>query len=287
MVVFVRSALGVDSNINSTNKWAWNDIAGWIDFYNGGSGAKVDENKVSRWGVFDDNTSTYVALHCADVPTTGAYDCPPNFGIANDDGSLSGYAWSDEYGWISFSGLSPAYAVSIDATGDFQGFAWNDILGWISFNCLNDHNAGTGGVQSHCTADGFNDYKVSTSWLPTSTVVISENYLESTTFDTGATDGFAINSIYWEGTLAAGSLIGFQLAVATSTDFTGVDFIGPDNSVSTVYTATDADGAEAVIVNSLYHHPFESGYRYFRYRVYLDKSYTSPVVTKVSVNWTK
>ena len=112
-------------------------------------------------------------------------------------------------------------------------------------------------------------------------------YLESVTFDTESNDGFAINSIYWEGTLAAGSTIGFQLAVATSTDFSGVDFLGEDGSITTIYNAADSDGSEAIPVNGLYHHPFESGYRYFRYRVYLDKTSASPEVTKISINWTK
>ncbi len=285
MVVLARSAFGVDSNIHSTNKWAWNDIVGWINFYGtAGEGAKVDDNKVSRWGVIDDNTSTYVALHCIAVPTSGVNDCPPNFGVLNDDGALSGDAWSDEYGWISFAGTSPSYSVAIDATGDFQGFAWNGVIGWISFNCANDHDPGTAGTQSRCASS---TYKVNTSWLPSSTPVISEHYLESTTFDTGSSNGFAINSIYWEGTLASSTSIGFQLAVATSTNFTGVNFLGPDNSVSTIYAAADSDGGEAIPVYSTYHHPFESGYRYFRYRVYLDKSFTSPVVTKVSINWMK
>ncbi|KKU18139.1 MAG: hypothetical protein UX31_C0013G0017 [Candidatus Nomurabacteria bacterium GW2011_GWA1_46_11] len=126
-----------------------------------------------------------------------------------------------------------------------------------------------------------------TSWNFTTESQVSNNYLESVTFDTESDDGFAINSIYWEGTLVAGSTVGFQFAVATSTDFSGVDFLGEDGSVSTLYSATDSDGSEAIPINGVYHHPFESGYKYFRYRVYLDKTSGSPEVTKVSINWTK
>ncbi len=46
--------------------------------------------------------------------------------------SLNGYAWSENIGWIKFSG--PSYHVSIDdQTGGFSGYAWSDRVGWIKF----------------------------------------------------------------------------------------------------------------------------------------------------------
>ena len=49
--------------------------------------------------------------------------------------NLSGYAWSDNIGWISLSSsVSPTYGVSIDSdTGEFSGYAWSDNIGWIDF----------------------------------------------------------------------------------------------------------------------------------------------------------
>ena len=47
--------------------------------------------------------------------------------------TLSGWAWSDNIGWISFSG--PLYNVAVNSgTGEFSGYAWSDNIGWISFN---------------------------------------------------------------------------------------------------------------------------------------------------------
>jgi len=55
---------------------------------------------------------------------------------------LSGWAWNDDYGWISFNCSDPGlcatsnYKVTVStSTGVFSGWAWNDNLGWISFNC--------------------------------------------------------------------------------------------------------------------------------------------------------
>lgn len=47
--------------------------------------------------------------------------------------TLSGYAWSDNIGWISMSG--PLHSVAVNSgTGAFSGYAWSDNIGWISFN---------------------------------------------------------------------------------------------------------------------------------------------------------
>ncbi len=64
------------------------------------------------------------------------------FGILTKAGSgdnVSGYAWSENIGWISFNntsgGGSIGYGVDIDsATGVLSGYAWSENIGWIDFN---------------------------------------------------------------------------------------------------------------------------------------------------------
>ena len=78
---------------------------------------------------------------------------------AQQDNNVSGYAWSPNIGWISFSSKncdvngngyvdkgtcggsddqstpSQSYGVSIDnKTGEISGYAWSPNIGWISFN---------------------------------------------------------------------------------------------------------------------------------------------------------
>lgn len=54
--------------------------------------------------------------------------------------NLSGYAWSENTGWLSFnctntSSCSTAdYGVKVAADGLMSGFAWSDAAGWVSFN---------------------------------------------------------------------------------------------------------------------------------------------------------
>ncbi len=55
--------------------------------------------------------------------------------------NVSGYAWSESVGWISFNCSDDSscntidYGVDIDpATGNFSGNAWSENIGWISFD---------------------------------------------------------------------------------------------------------------------------------------------------------
>lgn len=58
---------------------------------------------------------------------------------AGREHNVSGWAWSENIGWISFNntsdGSSINYGVHIDpSTGKFSGYAWSANIGWISFN---------------------------------------------------------------------------------------------------------------------------------------------------------
>jgi len=57
---------------------------------------------------------------------------------AGIDDNVSGYAWSENIGWISFNnttgGGATNYGVDIEPDGVFSGYAWSENIGWISFN---------------------------------------------------------------------------------------------------------------------------------------------------------
>jgi len=49
--------------------------------------------------------------------------------------TVSGYAWSENIGWINFRNNAVPYGVDIDeATGIFSGYAWSENIGWVGFN---------------------------------------------------------------------------------------------------------------------------------------------------------
>jgi len=88
--------------------------------------------------------------------------------------NVTGYAWNDTIGWISFNctndnscfdpatGMGVDYGVNIDPTnGTFKGYAWNDQVGWISFN--DSDLAGCTSIVSVCATPNV---KLSTTTPP-------------------------------------------------------------------------------------------------------------------------
>ena len=283
---FVQLAMAASNIVTSptTSRWAWNDIIAWIDFYNNNNGANVLETNLQGYA---SSSLGEVALDCATSPAGNICGPGPyNWKVLNDNaGRLSGWAWNDAVGWISFCGGqssancpgSVSYRVLISgATGDFTGYAWNDAVGWISFNCV--------GPPEHCN-EGNTQYKVATAWTATSTT----GYLDSSTFDTGVSGGAQINSVSWQGSMPApadGATVTFQFAVASSSGGPW-NYQGPDGTANTYYPLTGVSSPSVAIPVS---YTLYNNMRYFRYRITLNSNQPqtfSPRVDNVSVNWSR
>ena len=79
-----------------------------------------------------------------------------------DLGTLSGYAWSDNLGWISFSGSN--YQVAVKSDGTLYGYAWanpsddasvTNNIGWISFNAADTASCGSVATLTGTTITGW------------------------------------------------------------------------------------------------------------------------------------
>ncbi|OGY59766.1 MAG: hypothetical protein A3B23_03600 [Candidatus Colwellbacteria bacterium RIFCSPLOWO2_01_FULL_48_10] len=221
-------------------------------------------------------------------------------------GALSGYAWNDGIGWISFSCDQTAvggsntcstsnYGVNIDSeTSEFMGYAWNDSIGWISFNCLDE---GICDVSS---------YRVKTAW--SSDILALDGYLISKTIDTGEAGGAAFNYILWRGDLGqTGNTVKFQLATSNCLNgaidsTTAGDGAACNESIGWGGSKASGDGAFLgsggtsvgyyepngpgipAVIDALNH----NNKRYYRYKMFLDRptgNTISPVVEDVVVNW--
>ncbi|MBI2033995.1 MAG: hypothetical protein HYT13_02770 [Candidatus Liptonbacteria bacterium] len=282
------------SNINSfvDEHWAWNDAIGWIDFHS-------TDNVIVKSQLIEGYASSSakeLSLDCSTAPDGSGGEtsvCPPSpvYKVINDGcGSLSGWAWNEVYGWTSFNcsnhggcGTGPGsstYSVFIGGSGEFFGYAWSDVIGWISFNCFDPNTGG-----SYCATS---QHSVVTTWIPSSTSA----YLDSSTFDTGVQGGAQLNSIMWLGGFTSATStcagpaawVGFQIA-ATSTPNGPWNFVGPDNTPNTFYSAFPASQSGVSIPLD---YTLHNNQRYFRYRVLLfsDQSQSqSPRVDDVIINW--
>jgi hypothetical protein len=255
------------TNIDNNYRYAWNNVIGWIDFY---VTQNVNVSSTQLTGYAESNLGI-IALDCATAPNP---DCSINYKVLNNNGLLSGWAWNDAIGWISFCGGentancpgSVSYRVSINpSTGDFYGWAWNDTIGWISFNCSNYNG---------CVSS---DYKVKTQWRAVPLV----GELISSIYDTQIQGGAGINTIMWNGVQPDGTRVYFQIASSNSSSGPWA-YLGPDGSSSSYYIPTNPN--KPVKINMVYH----NNHRYFRYKIFLESDISqtaSPLVDDVIINW--
>ncbi len=277
---------------NAGEHFAWNDVVGWVDFGNGT--VTVTDTKLTGYTSDAPPGSTYgsIGLDCATTPNGNVCGGPAgNWWVANDGaGNLSGWAWSDAVGWISFCGnassgsgatggcpASPSYQVKVDpVSGDFSGWAWNDAIGWISFNCNNV------GIGNQCSSS---NYKVKTSWTNGPPPpngggpggMDSGSWLVSSVFDTQVTGGAAFNTVSWRGALNGGR-VAFQIATSNSNNGPWT-YLGPDGTANTVY---EPPQDTQVKISRKYHNNF----RYVRYKVWLNWAGSqSPHVDDVIISY--
>lgn len=281
-----------DTNIDSTNKWAWSDTAGWWNFYSTDT-VEVDGQELRGYAT---SSIGAMALNCNSTPN-GDICSDSNFKVTNPDanGNLSGCAWNDNVGWISFwcgdgdcdgSSVEDAsstcsasnYRVTIDANGDFNGYAWNDIEGWISFNCAND---------SSCDDSNF---KLQTSWTPGKKV----GYLTSSAIDTQEEGGATLNSIVWQGSQPSGTSVDFQVAVSNNPSGPW-NFQGPDGTSDTWYgrecpVAGSSDPAAGPDTAICVDKTQTANYQYLKYKVRLKTDFAqdnTPTINDIILNWSE
>src|SRR5258708_2212440 len=87
------------TNISATpaSHYAWNDLIGWMDFYN------TNTVVVGVHGLTGYSSSSVgdISLDCA-TTRVGNICGSSNYQVTNDGaGNLSGWGWTDSYGWIS------------------------------------------------------------------------------------------------------------------------------------------------------------------------------------------
>ncbi len=267
-VFFIVSA---ENNVDSTYHWAWNDNIGWIDF-------SYDSVNIPIVGEFEGYASSQIGIISFNCDISGNPDglnyCSiSNYKVSHDgEGNISGWAWNDNIGWISFNcedlGVCATsnYKVTITDKGEMHGWAWNDNIGWISFNCQD------AGICSN------SDYKVSADW-----VYPAHGNLTSLIYDTQRQDGATLTGIVWHGTIPTGASVQFELGSSDSTTTSSFHWTGPYSS-----TAWKSDWWQiAIPLSDLQWH---NNHRYIRYKIYMvpdPSSKNTPIIYDVHLKWAR
>src|SRR3989344_822033 len=86
-------------NIDANDRWAWNDVVGWIDFgYAGNQNVEVADTELRGYA---SSSVGFISLNCASGPQGS--NCSAPYSVTNTNGALAGYAWNDAVGYISFN----------------------------------------------------------------------------------------------------------------------------------------------------------------------------------------
>jgi len=159
------------AQISNTYHYAWSGNYGWIDFAYPGGNVKVPVGVGDlNGGAYVLSDSSWISLNCSFTDSCSTID----YKVTSDaNGDLSGWAWSESFGWISFASTTPiAYGVTVATTttanyqaGEFDGYAWSENIGWISFNCK------TGG-DSQANICSTSNYRVQDLRMNTSAIKV-------------------------------------------------------------------------------------------------------------------
>lgn len=131
------------TTVNSTNKFAWGENVGWINFRdanNGVQGVRFTTGSFLSgfaWGEnigyinFGDGTPTNGVSYA----NVNGNDAGVNYDAGTD--KVTGLAWGENVGWINFT--LPTLPANQQATYDsanrrLRGYAWGENIGWINLD---------------------------------------------------------------------------------------------------------------------------------------------------------
>ncbi|MEO5333424.1 MAG: tandem-95 repeat protein [Magnetococcus sp. YQC-5] len=128
-ILVPSSLFAATYGINSTNKYAWSESGGWVNFRPTQGGVQIFTAHLAgyAWG-------ENIGLIALGVDGAGPYanTDATNWGVNLDaNGTLSGYGWSETVGWINFNAFDTTTAPKILTTGTFSGYVWSSNVGWI------------------------------------------------------------------------------------------------------------------------------------------------------------
>ena len=137
LIALPAVASQTDGTVLPSDKYAWSDRIGWINF----------------------------------APTDGA----DYVGLSITDSAVTGFAWSRDHGWINFNPASSGQGVTNTPEGVLGGFAWVASLGWISMDGVTITSsgkfagiAGTPGTDTARISFDCGNCSVRTDWRPAS-----------------------------------------------------------------------------------------------------------------------
>ena len=115
--------------ITESHSHAWGENVGWVNFRPEGVKLEIGGNILTGWIEIKTLGWVYVGDGKPENGLRYSNSYGRDYGVNNDKkGNLSGYAWSENVGWINFD------KVNICKEGNFSGYAFSKNIGRIKFN---------------------------------------------------------------------------------------------------------------------------------------------------------
>lgn len=160
LVTLNPTAIG-QSNISSSNKYAWGENIGWTNWRDADAANQGVRVEVSSGYVFG-----YIWCENVGWINTGNGGGPyanmdnATYGInIGVDGYLNGFAWGENIGWVNFGteSLIGTQGARYDSSAArFTGFAWGENVGWINLDDA-EKFVGVESCPSDLSGDGMVD----------------------------------------------------------------------------------------------------------------------------------
>lgn len=132
LIALLSTGASAATNISPTDKTAWSDTSGWVNFAPTGGGV----------GVYDDHLEGFAWAENVGWVKLGSYSSggyhhyanstATDWGVNLNGAALSGYGWSETAGWVRFDPTGGGVTLN-PANGVFDGWAWAENLGWVHF----------------------------------------------------------------------------------------------------------------------------------------------------------
>ena len=128
--------------VNETNKWAWAENAGHINFRATNAAvsaefaatAHVDGENGYLMGWAWSEMLGWIKLGNTNGGVPYANADATNWGVNVAGALVCGFAWSESAGWIHFAPTNATRTNRVTfsaATGQFDGYAWSELAGWV------------------------------------------------------------------------------------------------------------------------------------------------------------
>jgi hypothetical protein len=115
------------AGISATNKYAWAENAGWLNFNATHGNVQVYADHLEGYVWAENIGWIRLGSHSGGGAHTYANTSNTSYGVNhNGAGGLSGYAWSENAGWLNFQGVT----INL-ATSQFDGYAWGENIGYL------------------------------------------------------------------------------------------------------------------------------------------------------------